>query len=79
MSRYSRNAEQVLEYELINCGLYSNELVKNPRKALDAIISWHVAVALDPSVSSAADSLMLKGFSLGHKTGVENTLKLFSL
>jgi len=30
----------------------------NPRKALDDLISWHVAVALDPSVSSDAVKLL---------------------
>lgn len=79
MSRYSRSAEQVLEDELINCGLYSDELIKNPRKALDAIISWNVKVALDPKVSSEADKLMLKGYSLGYNNAVKHTFKVLGL
>ena len=68
MSRYSRSAEQVLEDELINCGLYSDELIKNPRKALDAIISWNVEVALDPKVSSEAESSRVRGCPLSPLT-----------
>lgn len=79
MSRYSRSAEQVLEDELINCGIYSNELIKNPRKALDAIISWNVEVALDPKVSSEADKLMLKGYSLGYADAMKHSIKVLEL
>lgn len=79
MSRYSRSAEQVLEDELINCGIYSDELIENPRKALDAIISWNVKAALDPSVSSDANNLMLKGYNLGYSDAMKHSIKVLGL
>lgn len=79
MSRYSRSAEQVLEDELINCGLYSDELIKSPRKALDTIISYNVEVALDPNVSSDANNLMLKGYSLGYADAMKHSIKVLGL
>ncbi len=33
----------------------------DPRKTLDGIISWHVAVSLDPAVSSNAEELIERG------------------
>lgn len=46
--------------ELVCCHIYSKEHDSNPRKAIQDIIKWNCDVALDPAVSSDAQSLVKK-------------------
>lgn len=46
--------------ELVVCGIYSKEHDSNPRKAIQDIIEWNCDVALDPAVSSDAQTLVKK-------------------
>lgn len=47
--------------DLVCCEILTKEHESNPRKALHALISWNVMVALDPSVSSEAQALIDRG------------------
>lgn len=44
-------AEQAIEDELIITWLYTDEIVKDWKKALHAIIEYNVQIAIDPLVS----------------------------
>lgn len=44
-------AEQAIEDELVICWLYTEDIKKDWRKALHAIIEYHVQIAIDPQVS----------------------------
>lgn len=46
--------------ELVCCHIYSKEYDSNPRKAIQDIIRWNCDVALDPTISSDAQSLVKK-------------------
>lgn len=49
---------QAIDEALIMCALDCTSSHDDPRAALSRLIDWHVQVALDPSVSSAAQALL---------------------
>lgn len=49
---------EVLENEAVNCWVFSDDNRGDAKKLLNAIIDWHVQVALDPRVSKAARDLL---------------------
>lgn len=49
---------QAIDEALIMCALDCPSSHDDPRAALSRLIDWHVQVALDPSVSSAAQALL---------------------
>lgn len=53
-------AEQAIDDELVTIGA-TLSTYPTPRDAVRALIDWHVAVALDPSVSSDARALIDRG------------------
>lgn len=65
MKKEERNAQQVLEDELMSTGIFTYELAANPTEALSEIISWHCDVALDPNVSERAKLLQTRGYFRG--------------
>jgi hypothetical protein len=50
-----------IDNEMVTAHIGVFDLGDDPRKALHKIISWHVMVALDPSVSSSARELIERG------------------
>jgi hypothetical protein len=50
-----------IDNEMVTAHIGVFNLGDDPRKALHEIISWHVMVALDPSVSSDARALIERG------------------
>lgn len=53
-------AEQAIDDELVTIGA-TLSTYPTPRDAVRALIDWHVAVALDPAVSSDAQALIDRG------------------
>jgi hypothetical protein len=49
---------EILEDEAVNCWVFTADNRGDPKKLLNAIIDWHVQVALDPRVSSTARDLL---------------------
>lgn len=75
MKKEDRNAQQVLEDELVSIGIFTNELAANPTEALYAVLNWHTDVALDPAVSSDARVLEFSGYNRGWKEGRESLIR----
>jgi hypothetical protein len=50
-----------IDAELICCHIGTADSFPDPKDALAALIDWHVAVALDPEVSSDAQALVDRG------------------
>lgn len=44
--------------KLVICGIFRKEHETNPRLAVDALLNWEIAVALDPAVSEDARMLL---------------------
>ena len=72
MKKEERNAQQVLEDELISIGIFTKELAANPTEALSEIISWHCDVALNPAISSDAQIMEKRAFNRGYKRGKDD-------
>lgn len=53
--------KEVLDNEAVVCFVLNEQNKDDPRKMLHDIINWHVAVALDPQVSSDAQALIDSG------------------
>lgn len=51
----------IIEY-LMSAHIYRDEHYSNPRLALNDLIDYHMAVALDPAVSKPVRELMVKVF-----------------
>ena len=52
---------EAIDAELICCHIGTADSFPDPKDALAALIDWHVAVALDPEVSSDAQALVDRG------------------
>ena len=52
---------EAIDAELVCLHLGTAESFPTAKEALDALIDWHVATALDPEVSSAAQALIDRG------------------
>ena len=64
-----------IDAELICCHIGTADSFPDPKDALAALIDWHVAVALDPEVSSDAQALVDRGaaaFSAALRAVVES-------
>lgn len=61
-------AEQAIEDELVICWLYTDEISRDWRKALHAIIEYHVQIAIDPKVSDYPLKI-IRDFMSQHTSG----------
>lgn len=52
---------EAIDDELVCLHLGTVDSFPDPKSALDALIDWHVATALDPEVSSSARLLIARG------------------
>lgn len=52
--------KQAVDAELVTLGSTADSFA-SPREAVEALVKWHVEVALDPAVSSAAQALIDRG------------------
>ena len=68
--------QQAIDSELINCflGTTDTPAYKDPRKALLAIIDWHIEVVLNPAVSLAARQLIERGRIIEREENVNNNI-----
>jgi hypothetical protein len=56
--------KQAVIDQLVVAHIYRKEHDTDPRKALNDLLSWHVQLALDPSVSSDAQALIDMGVAI---------------
>ena len=52
---------EAIDAELVCLHLGTVDSFHSAKSALDALIDWHVSVALDPEVSSSAQALIARG------------------
>ena len=53
--------KDAIDAELICCHIGTADSFNDANEALDALINWHIATALDPAVSASAKLLVDRG------------------
>ncbi len=66
--------QMAIDQGLVCCHIGTSESFATAQEALDALIDWHVAVALDPAVSSDAQALIDHGMCESKRQELEAML-----